>query len=159
MNKSVIARACVGVAAVASVGVATIVTAANASAQLSISASPSYCIGSTYAITLPAADAAALIAGYPNADAIVFSAKPTAGGYTHHVGEAAYVAGQDVTAQWTPMSAQTWNIYARPAGAPADAGSQGPMPVVVVESAPAGSSCTPTTGGNPPPANSGSAGL
>ncbi|MFE6858555.1 hypothetical protein [Nocardia sp. NPDC057668] len=154
MQKSAFARTCFGVAAVAATSVATVVTASNASAQLAISASPSYCAGTSYTITLPAADAAGLIAGYPSATAIVIDAKPTAGGYTHQVDHVEYVAGQDVTVQWIPMSAQTWNIVARPAGAPAGAGTQGPLPVNVVQTAPAGSSCTP--GGTQPPASTGS---
>lgn len=155
MKKSVFARTCVGIAVV---GVATVVTAANAYAQLSISGSPTYCVGTTYTVTLPAADAAELIAGYPSANAIVLVAKPTAGGYTEQIGSATYVAGQDVTVRWSPGSEQTWNIYAYPGGAPASAGKQGPLPVNVVKNAPAGSSCAPATPGNPPPVNSGSAG-
>ncbi|MFE3060826.1 hypothetical protein [Nocardia sp. NPDC059239] len=128
--------------------------AATASAQMTITTSPAYCVGTTYAVTLPAADAAALWAQMPavetalNEWALVETPSAGSGLSTTVSAPVKYVAGQDVTVQWTPPAAGQWQLMMAPYsqggyGTPFG----GPLAVTVVQSAPAGSSCTQPTGG------------
>ncbi|GAB2526188.1 hypothetical protein [Nocardia heshunensis] len=150
MKNTRIRRAGIGIAGFAAIGVATLVTATTASAQMSITQSSAYCVGSTYAVTLPAADAAALWAQMPavetaqNEWALVETPSAGSGLSTTVSPPVKYIAGQDVTVQWTPPAAGQWQLMMAPFsqggyGTPFG----GPLAVTVV----AASSCTPSTGG------------
>ncbi|WP_458690962.1 hypothetical protein [Nocardia tengchongensis] len=153
MNMSVLARSTVGIAATVAMGVATIVSATTASAQMSITTSTAYCVGSTYTLTLPAADASALIAQVPGGDVIGFSWVRTAsqgGGALDLFTSSPYVAGKDASVQWTPTTAETVDLWAT-AGSTANgytwSASSKLIGITVVQSAPSGASCTPSTSG------------
>ncbi|MEV6769744.1 hypothetical protein AB0N05_14065 [Nocardia sp. NPDC051030] len=105
--------ATVGITAAAAMGVATIVSATTASAQITIT-TLAYCVGSTYSLTVAAADAATLIAQAPNDDQIGITWSPAAGGSATKIGANAYSPGKDVTIEWTPTAAGTVNFQARP---------------------------------------------
>ncbi|WP_327141742.1 hypothetical protein [Nocardia sp. NBC_01327] len=140
---------------------ATIVSATTASADMTITPSQAYCVGTTYSVTLPAADAAALWAQMPavetalNEWALVETPSAGSGLSTTVSAPVKYVAGQDVTVQWAPPAAGQWQLMMAPFsqggyGTPFG----GPLAVTVVQSAPAGSSCTPPTSGGTGSANS-----
>lgn len=151
MNMSVFVRSTVGIAAGAAMGVATIVSATTASAQLAVTTSTAYCADTTYTITFPAADAAAMAATYGQSDFVLGAAGP---GPTYWWTPAVtYVPGHDVTFQWTPSKSVlpagtavgTWNLHVEEAHVVST-----PTPsltVNVVQTAPAGTSCVPSTGG------------
>ncbi|MGW4125946.1 hypothetical protein [Nocardia sp. NPDC004711] len=141
MRMSVLARSTVGLAAVAAMGVATIVSATTASAAMTITPSQAYCVGTTYTITLPAADAAALETN-PSLDQIDFNYNYTGTGGT--IGLVTWTKGQDVTVQWTPSQAAQTTVSAVAYGEWTGVGTVrlSMAPINVVQSAPAGSSCT-----------------
>lgn len=153
MKMSVLARSTVGIAAGAAIGVATIVSATTASADMSIAKSPAYCVGSTYTATLPAADAETLHAQAPGFwEFTFFDYSFATQKNTYLTDVATYVAGQDVTIQWTPTEAGQHQVYAvasfNPYAYTPKTVSTGMIDVV--QSAPTGASCTPpapSTGG------------
>ncbi|GAB2550881.1 hypothetical protein [Nocardia heshunensis] len=151
---SVFARSTVGIAAIAAMGVATIVSATTASAAMTIQPSQAYCVGTAYTITVPAADAAALETD-PSYSTINFNSMYTQDPYTifSAVGIVPWTSGKDVTVQWTPQAAAQTTISAVPFnGTLPGKGKLTLGPINVVNSAPAGASCTPTN-----PAGTGSA--
>ncbi|WP_327142097.1 hypothetical protein [Nocardia sp. NBC_01327] len=157
MKMSVFARSTVGIAAVAAMGVATIVSATTASADMSVVASSAYCVGTTYTATLPAADAATLQSQAPGfAEFSFFDYSFATQANTHVTDVASYVAGQDVTVQWTPTGVGQHQIYAAASFNPYVSGPKtvGSGMINVVQAAPAGASCTPPT---PPTGGTGSA--
>ncbi|MVU81229.1 hypothetical protein GPX89_28790 [Nocardia sp. ET3-3] len=145
---SVLARA-VGIAAAAVMGVATIVSATTASADMTITSSQAYCVGSTYTVTLPAADAKVLIGNVPNDTEFAFRTSPAGGSTFTTFTTVPYVEGKDVVASWTPTAPGQVMVSAWPNNVntgPANFGENGPT-VTVVQSAPAGATCSPSTGG------------
>ncbi|MEV6101706.1 hypothetical protein [Nocardia sp. NPDC051981] len=152
MNKSILARVSTGISGAAAVAAATLAMAPTASAQLSITQTTAYCVGTTYTITFPAADAAAMAARYGQND-FVLGATNTTNVYTEWSAPVTYVSGQDVTFQWTAKDAPsspgtavgTWNLFVEEAHTTSTATP--PLVVNVVKSAPAGTTCTPSTGG------------
>lgn len=160
MKKSVLGRSGVGFAAMAAAGVATIVTATTASATvvstLQLQASQAYCVGTTYTITLAAADATALMAQASNYQDITFQWAPYPQGFNTEIATLPYTAGQGMTVKWTPtyVGATTLVAYAYdPTLGPNAAIDDMLTNINVVQSAPAGASCTPT----PPTGGTGSA--
>ncbi|MFD7847762.1 hypothetical protein ACFV4K_33160 [Nocardia sp. NPDC059764] len=155
MNMALLVRPPIGFAAAAgpvAVAVATIVaTAAPASAEgVTISASTAYCVGSTYTLTLPAADATILIGNVPWQNAFAFQTRATGDSAFNIVATAPYVAGKDVVATWTPTAAGEFMTSAWPYSTDrglSNFGENGPT-VTVVQTAPAGATCTPPTAGN-----------
>ncbi|MFE3100527.1 hypothetical protein [Nocardia tengchongensis] len=151
MKMSILARSTVGIAAGVAMGVATIVWATTASAAMTLQPSQAYCVGTTYTITLPAADAAALETD-PSYNTINFNSMYTQDPYTMFgaVGTVSWTSGKDVTVQWTPAAAAQTTIYAVPFnGTAAGNGKLTMGPINVVNSAPTGASCTPTPPANP----------
>ncbi|MCU1643370.1 MAG: hypothetical protein JWN03_3645 [Nocardia sp.] len=131
---------------------ATIVTGATASAQGSITSSTAYCVGTTYTVTLPAADAASVMAGLPITDnQLVLVVAPSGGSLTPIPSTAAaYVAGKDVTFQWTPTAAgNTTGLWVYPYNGQGMEYRNGSLVryIDIVQSAPAGTTCSPSTGG------------
>ncbi|WP_405134777.1 hypothetical protein [Nocardia sp. NBC_01388] len=151
MNMSVFARSTVGIAAAAAMGVATIVSATTASAQLAITASSAYCADTTYTVTFPAADAAAMAAASGQNDLVMGATGP--GPIYWWSPTVTYVPGQDVTFQWTPSKSVyagqsavgAWSLHVEEAHVVTTPSA--PLAVNVVQTAPAGSSCTPSAGG------------
>ncbi|MFE3189016.1 hypothetical protein ACFXHA_08410 [Nocardia sp. NPDC059240] len=157
MKMSVLGRSSVGFAALAAAGVATIVTASTASAgvvnTLQLQPSTAYCVGTTYTITLAAADATALMAQASGYADIQFGWATYPEGGLVVIDTVPYVAGQGMTVKWTPTYAGATTLNAN-----AYDSVKGPNAIVddmladinVVQTAPAGASCTPTpaaTGG------------
>lgn len=151
MKKSVLGRSSVGFAALAAMGVATIVTATTASAgvvhTLQLQASQAYCVGTTYTITLSAADATALMAQASGYHDITFQWAPYPQGFNTEIATQPYVAGQGMTVKWTPTYVGATDVAAY-----ATDSALGPNAIIssqlvdidVVEKAPLGASCTPT---------------
>lgn len=168
MKKSVLGRSSVGFAAMAAVGAAAIATATTASAgvvnTLQLQASTAYCVGTTYTVSLSAADATALMAQATGYSDIQVGFAPAPQGQVTVIGTVPYVAGQGVVVNWTPPSAGAFSLAAYaydPAHGP-NAIIDSMIPNVdVVQSAPAGASCTPGTTTppttTPPTSNTGSA--
>ncbi|MCU1646481.1 MAG: hypothetical protein JWN03_6756 [Nocardia sp.] len=134
----------------AAMGVAAIVTATTASAAvvstLQLSASPAYCAGTSYTITLAAADATALMAQASGYQDITFQWAPYPQGTNVEISTLPYVAGQGMTVKWTPtyLGATTLVAYAYDPTRGPNAIIDDMLPNInVVQSAPAGSSCTP----------------
>ncbi|MFF0611567.1 hypothetical protein ACFYUD_23180 [Nocardia tengchongensis] len=120
---------------------ATIVSATTASAAMTITPSQAYCVGTTYTITVPAADAATLETN-PSYDQIVFNFEDATTSGT--IGLVSWTKGQDVTIQWTPTQAQQTTVLASPFNSTAGFGSgqlsMGPLNVVT--SIAGGTQCT-----------------
>ncbi|MFJ9368230.1 hypothetical protein ACIRRA_27930 [Nocardia sp. NPDC101769] len=150
MKKSVLARSSAGIVGAAAVAGLTIAMAPAASAQLAITNSTAYCAGTTYTITFPAADAAAMASQY-GANNFVLEATNTTGNVTWWSAPVTSTSGQDVTFQWTPSSSVpasasavgSWNLYVTESGVAAAA--EGPLSVTVVQTAPSGTTCSPST--------------
>ncbi|MFE4460864.1 hypothetical protein ACFROC_26210 [Nocardia tengchongensis] len=164
MKKSVLGRSSVGFAAMAAVGAAAIATATPASAEivntLQLQASQAYCVGTTYTITLSAADATALMAKATDYPDITFQWAPYPQGTNTEIATVPYVAGQGITVKWTPTYAGPTTLVAY-AWDPVHLGNaiiddMHPR-VDVVDSAPAGASCTPTPATPPSTGGTGSA--
>ncbi|MFE2997770.1 hypothetical protein ACFXG4_22480 [Nocardia sp. NPDC059246] len=151
MKKSVLARSSAGIAGAAAVAGLTLAMAPAASAQLAITTSTAYCAGTTYTITFPAADAAAMASQYGDNN-FVLEATNTTSNVTWWSAAVASTSGQDVTFQWTPSQSVpasatatgSWNLFVTEAHVAATA--EGPLAVTVVQTAPSGTSCTPSTG-------------
>ncbi|MFE4456571.1 hypothetical protein ACFROC_04360 [Nocardia tengchongensis] len=143
MKMLVLARSTVGIAAAAAMGVATIVSATTGSAALTIQPSQAYCVGTTYTITLPAADAAPMETN-PVQSQIYFNYNTATQGVM--IGAVPWVKGQDVTINWTPTQAVPTNISAVAGGVQAGDGfgsiKLSTDTFTVVQSAPTGASCT-----------------
>ncbi|MVU78710.1 hypothetical protein GPX89_15835 [Nocardia sp. ET3-3] len=148
MKKSVLARSLTGAAGAAAVAGVTIAMAPAASAQLAITSSTAYCVSTTYTITFPSADAQQM-ASQSGASSFVLQA--VNGTNTWWSAPVTYTSGQDVTFQWTPSQSVTgstsavgnWNLYV---GASGVAGvAEGPLSVNVVQTAPSGATCSPST--------------
>ncbi|MEU1429482.1 hypothetical protein ABZ412_20620 [Nocardia sp. NPDC005746] len=152
MKKSILGHSSIGFAAMAAVGAAAIATATTASAgvvnTLQLQASQAYCVGTTYTISLSATDATALMAQAAGYSSITFVWSPAPQGTTTTIATLPYVAGQGMTVNWAPTYAGDTAL-----GAFAYDSALGPNAIIdsmipnvhVVQSAPAGASCTPTT--------------
>lgn len=151
MKKSVLARSTAGIAGAASLAAMTLALAPAASAQPAITTSTAYCADTTYTVTLPAADAAAMATQYGDNN-FVLQATNTSTNVTWWSASVASVSGQDVTFQWTPSQSipasgtatGTWNLFVTEAHVAATA--MGPISVTVVQTAPSGTTCMPSTG-------------
>ncbi|RMI29638.1 hypothetical protein EBN03_24840 [Nocardia stercoris] len=115
--------------------------ATPASAALGIVASTAYCAGSTYTVTVPAADAAAM-ATAAGASSFELLTQSTPSGSTAQSTPVTYTAGQDVSFQWTAPAAGTVNLYVMPVSANG-AGGEGPLAVTVVQPDASGTGCVP----------------
>lgn len=152
MKKSVFARTSTGLAGIAAVATATLAMAPTASAQLAITTTTAYCADTTYTVTFPAADAAAMAAQYGQ-NAFVLEATNTTNSVTWWSPAVTSVSGQDVTFQWTPSKSVlqsspedaigAWNLFVTEAHVVGT--YEGPLAVTVVKTAPSGTSCTPST--------------
>ncbi|WP_040805535.1 Ig-like domain-containing protein [Nocardia concava] len=143
MQRLNLARSTAGIVAVAAMGVATVVSATTGSAALTIQPSQAYCVGTTYTVTLPAADAAQLVAATQGYNQLLFEWVPAAGGNATEIARAPYVAGQDATIRWTPTIAVQTRLEATSSAGPGhDGGVAELLTVDVVQNAPAGASCT-----------------
>ncbi|WP_405134776.1 hypothetical protein [Nocardia sp. NBC_01388] len=130
-------------------GVAISVSAATASADMSITSSTAYCVGSTYTVTLPAADATVLIGNVPSDTEFAFRTSPAGGSTFTTFTTVPYVAGKDVVASWTPTAPGQVMVSAWPNSiytGLANFGEDGPT-INVVQTAPSGATCAPSTGG------------
>lgn len=164
MKKSILGRSSIGFAAMAAVGAAAIATATTASAEivntLQLQASQAYCVGTTYTITLAAADATALMAQASGYRDITFQWAPYPQGTNTEIATLPYVSGQGMTVKWTPTYAGPTTLVAYASdpvkGPNAIIDDMHPM-VSVVESAPVGASCTPTPATPPATGGTGSA--
>ncbi|AYF75009.1 hypothetical protein D7D52_15355 [Nocardia yunnanensis] len=150
MKKSVLARSGASLAGAVAVAGLAVAMAPAASAQLAITSSTAYCADTTYTVTFPAADAAAMASQY-GASTFVLEATNTTGNLTWWSAPVTATSGQDVTFQWTPSAAVpangsavgSWNLYVTESGVAAAAA--GPLAVTVVQTAPSGTTCTPST--------------
>ncbi|MGW5109312.1 hypothetical protein [Nocardia sp. NPDC004123] len=118
---------------------------------MSVTKSSAYCVGSTYTLTMPAADAADLHAqasGFADFSFYDYSFTTQTNPMISMV--KSYVAGQDVTVQWTPTVAGQHQLTAMADFNPWSSTAAKLVAtelINVVQSAPAGASCTPSTGG------------
>ncbi|MGW4242081.1 hypothetical protein [Nocardia sp. NPDC004722] len=154
MKMSVLGGSSVGFAAMAAAGVATILTATTASAgvvnTMQLQASTAYCVGTTYTITVAAADATALMAQAPGYQNVEFAWATYPEGGTMEIATVPYVAGQGLSVKWTPTyaGATTLTAFATDAVKGPNAEIDDMLaPVNVVQTAPSGASCTPTAPG------------
>ncbi|WP_405497001.1 hypothetical protein [Nocardia sp. NBC_00511] len=145
MKTPMLARASVAAAGLSALGLVSSLMAPTASAALSITNSTAYCVGTAYTITLPAADAAQLVSATQGYNQLLFEWVPAAGGNATIITRTPYVAGQDATIQWTPTIAQQTRLEATSSAGPGyDGGVAELLTVNVVQTAPAGASCTPS---------------
>ncbi|WP_218025138.1 hypothetical protein [Nocardia jejuensis] len=136
-------------------GVATIVSASTASADISVATSSAYCVGTAYTVTLPAADAAVLQAQAPGFFQFSFYDYSYVTQLNTHITDVkTYVAGKDVTLQWTPTGTGQHQITAVASFDPYSYAPKifGSAMIDVVQTAPSGASCAP------PPTPSGGTG-
>lgn len=149
MKKSVLARSGAGIAGAVAVAGLTIAMAPAASAQLAITSSTAYCVSTTYSITFPSADAAQM-ASQSNATSFVLEATNTGTNQTWWSAPVTYTQGTDLTFQWTPSQSVTgsqsavgnWNLFVTASGVAGVA--EGPLAVNVVQTAPSGTTCSPS---------------
>ncbi|MFE3195631.1 hypothetical protein ACFXHA_41975 [Nocardia sp. NPDC059240] len=149
MKKSVLARSGAGIAGAVAVAGLTIAMAPAASAQLAITSSTAYCVSTTYSITFPSADAAQMVS-QSNATSFVLEATNTSTNQTWWSAPVTYTQGTDMTFQWTPSQSVTgsqsavgnWNLFVTASGVAGVA--EGPLAVNVVQTAPSGTTCSPS---------------
>lgn len=136
-------RATVGSNAALAIAALTVATASAAANDLSINGT-THCVGTAYTVTIP--DAMIAQFNLPGVTSVTLKDTYMDGGVNPvDVATVPYVAGKDMSVQWTPATAGRNSLTTLAHSAAGDAW-MGNLPVQVVQTAPSGASCSPNTG-------------